>query len=659
MTNQTDTTPSQLLYRCWTLPALLLLCTLVYLGGLFGGFQFDDFPNIVNNPALRALNGSMFRWETLAVSSNAGLLRRPISMLSFGMDYFFFGLSPSAFKLTNLVIHLANGVLFYQLVQRIATRLLPAAYRTTLDSRTLALFITSLWLLHPLNVSTVLYVVQRMDELSSLFVLLGLLCYAEGRERMARRERGLVIAVLGICVFGLLAAFSKENGALITVYALVIEFFCYRFSIGTTQENLLLKAFFGLTVALPIALFFTYLFVHPYWLANGYIGRDFTLYQRLLSEARILCDYLLWILVPAPRWMGLLHDDITVSTGLLHPATTLAAILFLFALLITAWKLRRRCPSFSFAVAWFLVGQSMESTIIPLELVFDHRNYLPMAGLLLGLVCTLTPWVRNKLNRRIVMACCSGLIFVLSGITAVWANTWGAPLRLALAEAANHPHSARAQYEAGREFILAGSASKDRDTAEKRAIPYFERGMELDANDIYNLIGLIQIHSLQGGPSLSNMAKNLTSRIRHTPAVAINPFLVLLTATNEGRVTLGRDQMASLIHAALDNPSFSHSMRAMILNDYGNYMFRIAHDYQAAISLTLAAAAEDPANPLLEVNLTKLAIALGDRNEAQNHLYKAEQLDKAKLNTATLTSLKKQLLMEPNINQDKTRTQHQ
>lgn len=622
---------------------VLLLCALVYVRGLFGGFLFDDFPNIVDKPELRALDGSWFRWLALAMSSDAGPLRRPISMLSFGLDYWLFGLSPLAFKLTNLVIHLANGLLLYQLARRITTRLIPEAYQGAFDPHALALLTTTLWLLHPLNVSTVLYVVQRMDELATLFVLLGLLCYAEGRERMARGKRGLAIAILGVGVFGLLAAFSKENGALITAYALVIELCCYRFTVGSPRENRVLKAFFWLAVALPIALFAAFLVVHPQWLASGYAVRNFTLYQRLLSEARILCDYLLWAFVPLPSWMGMYHDDFVTSTGLLHPATTLLAILFLLGLTATAWRLRRTSPGLAFAVAWFLVGQSMESTILSLELVFDHRNYLPMTGLLLGLVCALAPWMSRRLSWRVVLTCCGALTLTLSGITASWAYTWGDPLRLALSEAADHPDSARAQYEAGRQIIFKGTAHGRRDEAEVQAIPYFERGMQLDPTDVFTASSLILIHSRHGMPPSPEAIADLAWRVRHMRQARINPFLVVLTAAIQGNVRLTPDQMKSLVDAALDNPRLSHGMRAMVLNNYGHYMFQVAHNNQAAVSLTVAAAAEDPANPLFEINLSQLALALGNTGEAKVHLFKATQLDKAKLYSPAIIGLEKQL----------------
>lgn len=622
---------------------VLLACVVAYLPALSGGFLFDDFANIVNNPAVRAVDGSAFHWLTVALSSDSGLLRRPISMLSFGLDYWLFGMSPLAFKLTNVAIHLLNGVLIYQLARRIAPRLVANGLHAGFEAKALALIAMALWLLHPLNLSGVVYVVQRMNELAALFILLGLLAYAEGRVRMLRGDQGLVLAIAGILVFGVLAALSKENGALITAYALVVEACCFGFAAPQRTQQRVLKGFFWLTLALPVALFLAWLVFDPQWLASGYAGRHFTLYQRVLSEARILCDYLLWIFIPLPHWMGIYHDDIATSTGLLHPATTLAAIVFLLGLIFAAWRWRRRSPGFAFAVAWFLIGHSMESTILPLELVFDHRNYLPLAGLLIGLTCVAGPWLQLRFSSRVMLACFGTLALVFAGITLSRAHTWGDPLRLALISAAQHPQSSRAQYEAGRRIIFRGAAEHTERESERRATPYFERGLQLDPDDVFSLTALIKVRSNQGIRPTDSIINDLAQRIRRMKIIKINPILNLMTAAIQGGVQMTPTQMKTLATATLDNPDLNDSMRAMVLNNYGHYMFQIAGDKQTGLSLTLAAAAQDPANPLFQLNLTRLALAINRPLEASKHLHMAEQLDKSRMYSRTIDDLKQQL----------------
>ncbi|WP_449429378.1 hypothetical protein [Rhodanobacter umsongensis] len=629
--------------------ALFVLCAMTYLGGLHGGFLFDDFQNIVNNTALLRPAGSADRWLAIALSSDSGIgiLRRPLSMLSFGLNVDWFGMNPFAFKTVNLVIHLLNGGLLYALARRLVVPLLGRRHPDrVVRPEYLALLATGLWLLHPLNVSGVIYIVQRMNELAALFTLAGLLCYVEGRQRMLHDEPGLLLALAGLVGFSLLAVLSKENGALIVAYALVIETTCYRFGAPQPLQKQALKVFFGLTVALPIALFMIHLAFHPQWLLGpgGYASRDFTLYQRLLSEARILCDYLVWIFVPVPAWMGLFHDDIITSTGLFNPVTTALSIAFLLALVAMAWKLRRRCPGLAFAVAWFLIGHAMESTILPLELVFEHRNYLPMAGLLLGAVCALAPLVPMRWPARWIGAGCVVLLLIVAGLTTVRAISWGGnTLSLALTEAQHHPASARAQYEAGRAIIVDGAMKGTRPAAEQQALPYFARSAMLDHNLVYPVTNLILIEARTKAVPKSAIA-DLADRLRNTPNYTqASPFLDMLVTASEQPLSLTAENISSLVDAALANPHFIPSIRAMILNNYGAYRFNVLHDQQAAITLTLAAAAQDPQNPYFQINLTKLALALGQPDKALEHLALAERLNKAGAYDQEIGSLQLQL----------------
>lgn len=627
----------------WLLLASILLCVLVYLRGLFGGFLFDDFGSIVQNPSLRALDGSGFRWFALALSSNAGVLRRPLSMLSFGLDYSLFGLNPLAFKSVNLAIHLLNGMLLYALTRRLAPRLLPSNAAIRNLPTYLALLASSLWLLHPLNVGSVLYVVQRMNLLATLFTLAGLLCYAEGRERILHNAPGLMLALGGLCTFGILAIFSKENGALIVAYALAIEWACYRFDSPQALQGRSLKFFFGLSVALPTALLAIYFTRLSQWLVNSYAGRSFTLSDRILTEPRILCDYLLWIVVPLPHWMGMFHDDIPASTGILTPPTTLLAILFLVALIVVAWRARRRFPALSLGVAWFFAGHAMESTILPLELVFDHRNYLPMAGLLFGIVATIVPFLVARLGSKPVVVTATVVVAIFGSIAMTRACDWSSELRLAMSELAHHRDSARAQYEAGRQIIFTGSANGQRDQAEQQAIPYFERAKALDTTDLFGASSLVIIHGRGGKPIAQAEIEDLARRVKTILQPQVNPFLVVQTAATNGSISLTPEEMKLLTESALDNKVFPPTMRAMILSNYGHYRFQVSHDNQSAVSLTLAAAAEDPQNPLFQINLAKLALAMGVVDKASEYLAVAENLNRAGLYDETIADLKQRI----------------
>jgi len=635
--------PLRSFHRVALMLALFAVCMVAYLGGLGGGFQFDDYQVIVYNDALHSLMTNTHHWLLVALSTNSGPLRRPVSMLTFGLNVAWFGMNPMAFKLVNLGIHLFSGGLIYAIGRQLAARLTGSMPCTAIKPEMLALLAVGLWLLHPLNVSGVLYIVQRMNELAALFMLCGLWCYVDGRERMLAGESALVSAIAAVCLFGVLAVFSKENGVLIAAYALVIEATCYRFEASSTRERRALQGFFGIGVGLPAAAFVAFLATHAHWLTASYAGRDFTLYQRLLSEARILCDYLLWIFVPNPAWMGLYHDDIATSTGLFSPTSTAFAIVFLLAAVIAAWKLRRRHPGVTFAIAWFLIGHSMESTILPLELVFEHRNYLPMAGLLLGSVCALAPLIPADWNRRWIAAACTVLLLGLAGLTAMRAASWGNPLTMALDDARHHPDSSRDQYAAGRALIFDGASRNERLQAEQQAIPYFRRSALLDHNSVYAASNLMFIMSRTQTIAPIAIA-DLADRLRTTPSyVQANPFFDLLNNATTQKLTLTPADISTLTQAALANPHFPAMVRAMIMSDYGAYLFNAVGDHQGGINLTVAAAATDPANPYFVLRLATLALAVGDSAKAGQYLDAATRLDKVNTYSKQIDELRLRL----------------
>lgn len=629
------------------LPLILGLCIATYINGLFGGFVFDDYPNIVNNKLLQGAGAGSYDWSVAALSSDSGLLKRPVSMLSFAANVFVFGMNPVAFKVVNLLIHLMNGVLIYA----ISLRLIPLLCRRNpasafafapepINARRSALFVSALWLLHPLHVSDVLYIVQRMNELASLFTLAGLLCYIEGRKRTLEGAPGLIISLGGLLIFGVLALLSKENGALIFLYAFVLEITCFRFAPKPSRWPL--SAFFLTFLALPVGVFCTYLLTHPDWLAAGYSHRNFSLSERLLTEPRILLRYVQWIFVPLPSSLGLYHDDIPLSTGLFSPATTIVAILSWASAAVIAWTTRSRVPAISFGVTWFLAGHAMESTVLPLELVFEHRNYLPMLGPIVGCVALATQISRNEVSATAATVVFASIVSALAVGTAVRAYTWGDPIRLALVSAEDHPRSPRSLYDAARATIHAEESAGTLETARGPARDYIKRAMSLDQSDP----GLASSYLLTfwgSRPIPESAVAELERRLHSALSFHSDEFLLLLKALGDGRIVLPLPDVERLVTAALGNPAASRWTKAMVLNHFGRYQFVIQHDAQTAVQLTLAAAATAPRDPYFRISLANLALALGDTGRARAALSQAEALDAYKVHQSDIQETKNKL----------------
>ncbi|HET6632004.1 MAG TPA: tetratricopeptide repeat protein [Rhodanobacteraceae bacterium] len=390
------------------LAALLALACWLYLPGLGGGFQFDDFANL---PALGA-TGPIDDWATFwryITSGHADPTGRPLALLSFLIDARNWPAAPWPFLRTNLLLHLLNGALLALLLRRLGQSLAAQlAQPTTTGSynegvggpnRTLRINLAALlgaafWLLHPLLVSTTLYIVQREAMLPATFTLLGLLLWLHGR-RLLQRGRlvgGVVWIVLGFGGCTLLAVLSKGNGILLPALALVIDqVLLARSGRTTTGEVANLddamppaarSAWRGLMIVLawlPAAFVAAYL-AHAGWhgMVHGIAAlRPWTLGQRLMTEPRVLLDYLSLLWVPRPFTPGLFNDQIHASASLLVPWSTLPCLLVVLGLIVGAWLLRRRWPALAVAVLFYFVGHSLESSTLALELYFEHRNYLP------------------------------------------------------------------------------------------------------------------------------------------------------------------------------------------------------------------------------------------------------------------------------------------
>jgi hypothetical protein len=365
---------------------LLLMTWLCYAPGLHGGFLFDDFSNL---PALGA-TGPVDTWPTFwryVTSGTADPTGRPLTLLTFLLDAHDWPADAYPFKRTSLLLHLLNGVLLTLLLRKLGHFVFKRTppHRVELAAVIGACF----WLLHPLFVSTTLYIVQREAMLPATFTLLGLLAWLAGRTSIKRGDtwRGLVWIAVGLGGCTLFGVLSKANGILLPALALVVEYVLLRpasrHAHSNTPAELHQQTIYArsmlLMAWLPTLIVLGYL-VQQGW--NGFTYgissvRPWTLGQRLLTEPRVLLDYLDLLWLPRPFTAGLFNDHVQASVSLWSPATTLPALLAVLGLIAGAWHWRRRFPALALAILFFFVGQALESSTVALELYFEHRNYLP------------------------------------------------------------------------------------------------------------------------------------------------------------------------------------------------------------------------------------------------------------------------------------------
>lgn len=407
----------------------LLAGTLAYLPGLWGPFVFDDKPNLLGNAFvhLDALDWSSLR--NAAFSNQSGVFHRPIASLSFALNYYAAGgFASFPFKLTNLVIHILNGLLVFFLLRLICARL----FETSTEGGTpdyagmLPLVVTAFWLLHPLQLTSVLYVVQRMNSLSAFFTLGGLLLFMHGRRRMeSGLGGGLAIMFAGVVGGTALGLLCKENAALLPLYALVLELACFGGFAPDNSRRVQIRCFFLVVLGLPAMAAVGYAIANPDFVLGPYQSRTFSLDERVMTQPRVLFYYTGLSLFPSRHTLSLYHDDFVVSTGLLEPATTLIAIAGWVLVLVLSFRFRRRYPVLLLGVGWFLAGHLMESSVLALEMVHEHRNYLPILGLLLAATYALLfLFHRIRIDARITGTVVVLIAFTLGFVTSSRAYSW-------------------------------------------------------------------------------------------------------------------------------------------------------------------------------------------------------------------------------------------
>lgn len=445
----------------WGLPAafaiVLALVGWAYWPGLAGPFLFDDFGNLDVLGAYGRLHDLPSVLYYLS-SGQADPTGRPLALATFLLDAQNWPAPPWPFKLTNLLLHLLNTALLWRVLQAAQARFArgrsgprPSPWAPALAAL--------LWAAHPLFVSTTLYVVQREAMLPATFILLALASWMRAVDgfEAGTPARGWAWAVLGAGGATLLATLCKANGLLAPLLIGIVHVCCLR-PPATGRANKAMDRAAWICLGLPGALLIGYLFLEGWqlWL-QPLMGREWTLPQRLLSEPRAFWTYVARLLLPRFGGGGVYVEGFIASRDLWTPATTLPACLALLASVVLAIAMRRRRPMLACAWLFFVAGHLLEGSTVPLELYFEHRNYLP--AMLLG--WPLADWLlRAGAYARYRRAFALLLFAALLVLTRQRASIWGDERLLAVLAAEHQPSSLRAQTAAATEEIDNGRVAQ-------------------------------------------------------------------------------------------------------------------------------------------------------------------------------------------------------
>jgi len=395
---------------------LIIFVVIIYSSSIKGPFVFDDISSIQDNPQIRLTKLTLD--GIIRAGFESPCKTRPLANISFALNYYFNRYDVAGYHVVNILLHIATATILFYFVK--ATLVLLSASNITFKSEKstssqspisnehlfISFFTAFIWLVHPLQTQSVSYVVQRMNCMSAMFYILSLLLYV--RARLTSNKGKKLTLFLGCTVTGILSLGSKEIAATLPFFVFLYEWYFFQdLSLTWLKRNSIYLIGFLLVAMLLV---FFYLGGHPIErILSSYSKRDFTLWQRVLTEFRVVIYYISLIIFPHPVRLNLLHD-FSISRSFLDPVTTLLAFVTISGLLATAFWLAKKERLLSFCILWFLGNLVIESSVIALEIIFEHRNYLPSMLFIFAFVILAYRFVTSK-RLLAVLLCTVAVIF--------------------------------------------------------------------------------------------------------------------------------------------------------------------------------------------------------------------------------------------------------
>jgi protein O-mannosyl-transferase len=477
----------------------LLLSTivlLIYSNTFKAPFVFDDNMNIQNNTSIRL--GKLTIENIVTAVSESHLQSRPIANISFALNYYFHQYNVTGYHIVNVLIHVTTGIFLYFFVK--TTLHLPLLHFKDTTATWIASFTVLLWLVHPLHTQSVTYIVQRMNSMASMFYVLSMLLYTRGRLTSDKRRRWLLFT--GCILAGILAIGSKEIALTIPFFLLLYEWYFFQ-DLSLIWFKKYLISFAGVMVflALSALMYMGTETLHNILVVPG--DFDFTLTERVLTEFRVVIVYLKLLLFPHPSQLNIDYD-FPLSRSLFDPISTSFALGTIIGMFGLALYISKKERLLSFCVLWFFGNLVIESSVIMLDILFEHRTYLP-SMLLSLLVVTLVvrytklPWL------RVVVLCAVALVY------AVWTyernSLWANEIALWSDCVVKSPHKARPHTNLGYALMSQGNL--------KEAIHHYTEALRIAPSYV------IAHNNL--GDALARQGQVAEAVYHYTEALRLNP----------------------------------------------------------------------------------------------------------------------------------------
>ena len=276
---------------------IVTLVFIIYSNTLRTPWILDDLHTVKDNPKIQISNLSFQSLKNSFFSkATSKKLYRPLSCATFALNAFFSRENVIGYHLFNITLHAANAlILMWLLIHVFGT---PALKDIPDREKYFVIILSTLfWAVNPVQIQAVTYIVQRMAALCTFFALMSLGFFI--KARLAESTRQKIIYYIS-CTVGIVCSFfSKENGIITIPLVFVIEYFLFRkgdYKVLARREFIA-----GFLIFIAIALCFLFYTTSLTKLQEIYERRPFTLYERLLTEPKILLYYLSLIFYPLPE----------------------------------------------------------------------------------------------------------------------------------------------------------------------------------------------------------------------------------------------------------------------------------------------------------------------------------------------------------------------
>lgn len=620
---------------------VVILGALLYANSLQVPFYLDDYREIVFSPMIKDLSSFIHNLSTGGIGA---LFSRSFGCLTFAINYQFSGLNVFGYHLVNIVIHLMAALLVFRLVSLTlqTPHFVTGSDKNTIGKRLnfIAFLAALLFVAHPLQTSAVTYIIQRYASLVALLYMISFSFYVQARIIMkgpVKRYVACAALFLAALVSAMLAFMTKQNAVTLPLVIILYEMMFFPDNIKKKAKfigMLFTASLIGISIIIVAS-------GKPIGILLAKLDRATTVepaisrLDYLATQMRVLVTYLRLLLFPVDQQ---LDYNYTIATGFLNAQVLMSsALLFtLFSIAVYCLVLAQRKAGrfggatpllriISFGIFWFFITHLVESSIIPItDVIFEHRMYLPSAGLFMAIAAAVflagntsplaSGWPRRAFLSGIVI-----VILTLGGLTIARNHLWRDEISFWEDNASKSPFN-------GRVFNNLGNARlKKRDL--HGAEQAYLKAIELRDYQDATFVNLGQLYAQWGNDDKALKLFRAALLINPELAEAYNSIGSIYANQN-----MTEEAIQDFLKAVKLQPNLSSAYNNLGL------MYRRQNKYAEAIEIYGKAIKRNPDVVSAYINRGQLLLTMERRGEAISDFRRVLELDPA--NVTALAQLR-------------------